>query len=63
MSDPLGEWLNPIGLGFGNQAKRQQPSVCQKAVVGRNTYRSCQRINMVVLVDVIAFKILDILFS
>lgn len=63
MSDPLGEWLNQIGLGFGNKAKRPQPSVCKKAVVGRNTYRRCQRINMVAMVDVIAFKILDILFS
>lgn len=53
---------NQIVLGFGNKAKRQQPSGSPKAVAGRNTYRRCQRINMVATVDVIAFKTLYILF-
>lgn len=37
MSDPVGEWQNQPGLGFGNKAKRQHPIVINKAVVGRNT--------------------------
>lgn len=37
MSDLVGEWQSETDLGFGNNAKRQQPSVIKKAVVGRNT--------------------------
>lgn len=37
MSDLVGEWQGETDLGFGNNAKKQQPSVIKKAVDGRNT--------------------------
>lgn len=30
MSDPVGEWKDQTGLGFGNKAKRQQPGVSKR---------------------------------
>lgn len=63
MSDLVGEWQSETDLGFGNNAKRQQPNVIKKAVVGRNTQRRCQKINMVATVVVTASKTPGVLFS
>lgn len=56
MSDLVGEWQNQPGLGFGSKAKRQQPSVIKKTVVGKNPLRRCQRINMVATVGLIRIQ-------
>lgn len=30
MSDPVGEWKDQTGFGFGNKAKRPQPGVSKR---------------------------------